>query len=131
MNRFLCFLGLITIFAACGGPGTMSDAAPGDAQDVPSSPSDAQDVASAPGDVAQDVMTGPIACGSMTCGATQVCVHPCNGGTDSGTAAPDPFCADPLPACQMHACTCADGYCGSQSYACAYSTGRDVRCMCA
>ncbi|MEI8255816.1 MAG: hypothetical protein WCJ30_09100 [Deltaproteobacteria bacterium] len=104
--------------AACSGP-TTADASV-DAPVTADSP-----VAT---DVPQDVQ--PLACGSMTCGVDQVCVHPCSGGADAGSQ-PAPVCMNVLPACSQHGCTCADGYCGSQPYACGYLTDRSVRCMCA
>lgn len=99
-------------------PADVADANPLDAADVPPPdvpPSDVPPPDVSPMDVpdARDVPTdgraydaGPYACGSMTCGANQVCVHPCSG-VDSGHGGPPPLCVDVPTSCDgTPSCDC-------------------------
>ncbi len=131
----------LALLAGCGG--TTTPSATDAAADAPSVDTASVDVttvdagANAPADVvvldttvATDAQ--PFACGAMTCGAAQYCVHTCSGGADAGGGGAPAFCVDAPTACDRHACSCFDGLCGSQPYACGYNDrGRDVTCMCA
>lgn len=109
---------------------------------------DASRDATSAGDATNDALPpadGPFACGSQTCGATQLCVHPCCGGTappcepalDGGACPagfhPDPSCPQQSGGCRADPCTPPPPYCTDKvtEPGCTLTQGHDVMCLCA
>lgn len=104
-----------------------------DATDVTDA-TDASDAADVPRD-GRAYDAGSYACGTLTCGSHQVCLHPCSG-FDSGMGGPPPVCIDVPAACDgTPTCDCVrPSLCPTptpmpaEHPACSQTGPRDLRC---